>query len=70
MHFLYYLVNPNLKQKYEATTAGSDSVYFALLEEYLQYFLPCNGCGLDMIPAPSQSMHFGSPIFSTPPKPR
>ena len=65
MHFIHYLVNPNL-QKYAASTAGSDSVYFAVLEEYLLYFLPFQGTDPDPIPAPSPSSHYGSPIFSTP----
>ena len=69
MHFIYYLVNPFL-QKYDKTSGGSDAVYFAVLEDYLQYFLPCNGCDPDMIPAPPQVTPFGSPAFKTPPKPR
>jgi len=69
MHFLYYLVNPNL-QKYSLSSVGSDSVYFAVLEEYLQYFLPCNGFGPEMIPAPSASSHYGSLVLATPPKQR
>ena len=69
MHFLYYLVNPNL-QKYAATSCGSESVYFTVIEEYLQYFLPCNGCDPEMIPIPSQVSQYGSPVYTTPPKPR
>ena len=69
MHFLYYLVNPNL-QKYSLSSVGSESVYFAVLEEYLQYFLPCNGFDPDLIPAPSLSNQYGSLIFATPPKQR
>ncbi|XP_057372003.1 sphingomyelin phosphodiesterase 4-like [Daphnia carinata] len=68
MNFLYYLVNPNL-QKYATTSCGSDSVYFAILEDYLQYFLPCNGCDPEMIPVPSQ-MSYGSTSYATPPKSR
>jgi len=67
MHFIFYLVNPNL-QKYATNSGGSDSVYFAVLEEYLQYFLPCNGCDPDLIQAPSPSSSFGSPVFNTSPK--
>jgi hypothetical protein len=69
MHFLYYLVNPSL-QKYATTSCGSDSVYFTILEEYLQYFLPLSGCDPEMIPVPSQVSPYGSPVYSTPPKPR
>ena len=69
MHFLYYLVNPNM-QKYVTTSGGSDSVYFTILEDYLQYFMPANGAELEMIPAPSQSSPFGSPVFNSPPKQR
>nr|CAH0109542.1 unnamed protein product [Daphnia galeata] len=68
-NFLYYLVNPNL-QKYATTSCGSDSVYFTIMEEYLQYFLPCNGSDPEMIPVPSQVSPYGSPIYGTPPKPR
>lgn len=69
MHFLYYLVNPNM-QKYATTSGGSESVYFTILEDYLQHFLPANGSELEMIPLPSQSSPFGSPVFNSPPKPR
>lgn len=69
MHFLYYLVNPNL-QKYATTSSGSDSVYFAVIEEYLNYFLPCNGCDPEIVPAPSPASPYGSPVYATPTKPK
>lgn len=69
MHFLYHLVNPNL-QKYATTSCGSDSVYFAIFEDYLQYFLPCNGCDPEMIPVPSQVSSYGSAGYATPTKQR
>lgn len=69
MHFLYYLVNPNL-QHYSATSAGSEAVYFTILEDYLNYFLPYSGIEPDTVPFPSQTSPFGSPIYSPSPKPR
>ena len=70
MHFFYYLVNPNL-HKYNTISSGSDSVYFAIVEEYLQYFLPCNGSSHpDLVPVPSpgpSSNPFGPSVYVTTP---
>lgn len=69
MHFLYYLINPSL-QKYAATSCGSDSAYFSVIEEYLNYFLPHNGLNPEIVPVPFQASPYGSPVYATPPKPK